>query len=284
MEHDGRIDHVSDTALWVATYRARESERPGALFRDPLAAKLAGERGRKIADAMPYSNIIEWALIVRTVAIDGLISKAVHDGADAVINLGAGLDTRPYRMRLPPSLRWVEVDFPNMIDLKNRELRDQTPVCKLEREACDLSNREARKALLAKLGRETRNAVILTEGLIYYLSAENAAELAVDLLAQPSFRHWIQDYRNGGGGKWRPRKWNARFKDAPMKFEEADWLGFFEKRGWEIEQNVLAADEAERIGRPAPMPFLWRLFMRLLPARKKEAFRKSYGYVMSRRP
>lgn len=39
------IRNISDTALWVAVYRARESEHPGALFHDPYARKLAGDRG-----------------------------------------------------------------------------------------------------------------------------------------------------------------------------------------------------------------------------------------------
>ena len=37
--------NISDTARWVAVYRAIESERPDAWFRDPLAKRLAGERG-----------------------------------------------------------------------------------------------------------------------------------------------------------------------------------------------------------------------------------------------
>ena len=40
---------ISDTALWVAVYRARETDRPDALFRDPLAYRLAGTRGEQIA-------------------------------------------------------------------------------------------------------------------------------------------------------------------------------------------------------------------------------------------
>jgi O-methyltransferase involved in polyketide biosynthesis len=40
---DTLIENVSDTAFWIAHYRAVESARPDALFRDPLAALLAGE-------------------------------------------------------------------------------------------------------------------------------------------------------------------------------------------------------------------------------------------------
>jgi O-methyltransferase involved in polyketide biosynthesis len=47
------VSNVSDTARWVATYRAWETARPDALFRDPLAARLAGERGQAITAMMP---------------------------------------------------------------------------------------------------------------------------------------------------------------------------------------------------------------------------------------
>src|SRR5690606_19356298 len=95
------IADVSDTALWVAAFRALESERPAALFQDLLAATLSGERGRAIARAMPYPKILAWMMAVRTVAIDRLIFEAVDAGVDTVVNIGAGLDTRPYRLELP---------------------------------------------------------------------------------------------------------------------------------------------------------------------------------------
>ena len=52
---DTLIESVSDTAFWIAHYRAVETKRRDALFRDPLAGVLAGDRGEKIARAMPMS-------------------------------------------------------------------------------------------------------------------------------------------------------------------------------------------------------------------------------------
>jgi len=49
MPADALIRDVSDTAIWVAQYRAEESGRPDAMFRDPLAKLLVGERGPQIA-------------------------------------------------------------------------------------------------------------------------------------------------------------------------------------------------------------------------------------------
>jgi len=89
------IENVSDTAFWIAHYRAQESARPDALFRDPLAGLLAGERGKKIATGMPMSFMTRWTVVIRTCLIDDYLRLALVQGVDTVLNLGAGLDTRP---------------------------------------------------------------------------------------------------------------------------------------------------------------------------------------------
>src|ERR1700722_6315973 len=109
------IEDVSDTAFMVATERAREGERKKPLFRDPLAGVLAGERGQRIVARLGRQAALgTWALAIRTVVIDDYIQAAIAKGVGLVVNLGAGLDTRPYRMQLPESLQWVEVGFPKV--------------------------------------------------------------------------------------------------------------------------------------------------------------------------
>jgi O-methyltransferase involved in polyketide biosynthesis len=49
MDREPLVRDISDTALWVAYYRAQETDRPDALFHDPFARALAGERGQKIS-------------------------------------------------------------------------------------------------------------------------------------------------------------------------------------------------------------------------------------------
>jgi methyltransferase (TIGR00027 family) len=115
------IGNVSDTAFMVAGFRAMETERPDAPFRDPLAAKLSGEHGRTILTTVPRRFVGAWSVVIRTVIIDALIQEAVAQGVDTILNLGAGLDTRPYGMDLPPALRGIEVDFPHVIELKEIE-------------------------------------------------------------------------------------------------------------------------------------------------------------------
>src|SRR3979490_2269975 len=103
------ITHVSDTARWVAIYRAMESERPDALFRDPYARRLAGPRGAEIVRDMPRGRAMAWPVIGRTAVVDEVSLPPVErDGVHTVLNLAAGLDTRPYRLSLPAGLRWIE--------------------------------------------------------------------------------------------------------------------------------------------------------------------------------
>lgn len=109
------VSGVSDTARWVAVYRAQESARPDALFHDDLADLLAGEQGRAIVAAAPRRIRDGWWLVARTKLIDDLIEDAIAQGCDRVLNLAAGLDTRPYRLNLPADLVWVEADLPALV-------------------------------------------------------------------------------------------------------------------------------------------------------------------------
>ena len=116
------ITHVSDTARWTALHRATESARPDALFRDPLAERLAGEHGRAIVARVPRTTRNGWWLVARTKIIDDAIAEAITDGCDRVLNLAAGLDTRPYRLDLPPDLTWVEADLPALLANQQKTL------------------------------------------------------------------------------------------------------------------------------------------------------------------
>lgn len=269
--------------MWVATYRAQESERPDALFHDRQAGLLAGERGRAMAKSMPFPAIMCWILVIRTVAIDRLIHKAISLGIDTVVNLGAGLDTRPYRMDLPPALRWIEVDFPDMIAYKDEKLAGEKPVCRLERVAVDLSDLALRRQLFDRINAESRSVLVITEGVIPYLTSEDAASLSKDLFAVPSFHYWIQDYRQGGMKQWAPKRMKNALKDAPFKFDKEDWLSFFTEQGWAIGETILAYNESVRVKRPFPFVFPWSLLTLVIPKKAQEKWRKATGYVMYRK-
>ena len=124
------IRDISDTARWAAVFRARETDRPDAVFRDPFARRLAGARGEEIANNLSAGNRQTWAWITRTYLFDQFIGQQVAQGVDMIVNLAAGLDARPYRMNLPASLNWVEVDLPDLLSYKEEILRDEKPVAR----------------------------------------------------------------------------------------------------------------------------------------------------------
>ncbi len=279
---DPAIRHVSDTAWWVASFRAEEGQRADAAFTDPLASLLSGDRGRAIARSIPRAAMVEWGMIIRTSAIDRLINEALIAGVDTVLNLGAGLDTRPYRMKLPASLRWVELDFPNIVELKDSTLAEYRPVCKLERVGIDLLDRPSRNKILARYGTTSKNTLVITEGVLSYFSIHDAATLASELHATPSIRFWIQDFDNAGKRRL-PRGWGAKLKAAPFLFQVKDWFEFFEKYGWRSSQVITSFEESQRINRPYPLDFPFGLILRAIPKTMSQKILSLSGAVLMQR-
>ena len=224
------IRNISDTARWAAVFRARETERSDALFRDPLARKLAGERGEQIAAAMKMHERNSWSWVMRTYLFDQHIVRGLASGVDTIINLAAGLDARPYRMDVPPTLRWIEVDLPELFAYKEEVLAGEKPRCVLQRVTLDLSDVAKRRALFAQVSASAKRVMVISEGLLIYLSAEDVGVLATDLAREPSFQYWALDVvspgllemlRKQGGGA------ELAHAGAPFKFAPPEGPGFF---------------------------------------------------------
>jgi methyltransferase (TIGR00027 family) len=252
------IRSVADTACWAAVYRARETERPDALFRDPFARRLAGQRGEEIAGAIPFSNKHTWSWITRTYLFDKFIAGQIREGVDFVLNLAAGLDARPYRMELPALLRWVEVDLPEMIDYKEQLLGAEKPRCTLERVRLDLANVDGRWDLFARLGRESKKTLVISEGLIIYLTVDDVANLARDLAAPASFQRWVTDLCSPGLLKMLQRNMGPKLSEgnASLQFGPAEGPEFFTPLGWKPLEARSLLHTAGRIKR---LPFFMRL-------------------------
>jgi methyltransferase (TIGR00027 family) len=256
------IRNISDTALLAAVYRARESERPDALFNDPFARRLAGDRGEQIAKSIVFSEKHAWSWFTRTYLFDQFIVRAIDQGCDMVVNLAAGLDARPYRMNLPSSLKWIEVDLPEITDYKEEVLRDEKPVCALERVRLDLEDVNARRDLFRKLNARANKALVLTEGLLIYLTTENVGVLAGDLAAQESFQYWVTDLASPALLRLMVKKMGQPFAQAaaPLKFAPAEGPEFFTPFGWkpvEVPSTFHTAGRLKRL--PLMMSFFYHL-------------------------
>jgi methyltransferase (TIGR00027 family) len=271
------VRNISDTARWAAVFRARETERTDALFRDPYAERLAGKMGVDIANTLPEGNSHAWAWVARTYLFDQFIAQEIEQGTDMIVNLAAGLDARPYRMPLPASLHWIEVDLPEILTYKEGILANEQPACALERIRMNLSDVSARRALFADLARRASRILILTEGLLIYLSAEEVARLAKDLAAGSHFRRWIMDLASPGLLRMMQRTTGKQLSQvgAPFKFAPADGPAFFTAHGWEPIDVKGLLKTATRFKRP---PFFLRLLGRL-PEQKGPAGNRPWSGV-----
>jgi methyltransferase (TIGR00027 family) len=245
------LRNISDTALWTAVYRARETERPNALFRDPLASRLAGERGRQIVAALPYGDRAAWSFIARTWVFDRFVIDEIGRGTDMVVNLAAGLDTRPYRMSLPATLQWIEIDLPGIIDYKEQVLRQEKAVCRLERVRLNLTDIKARRDLFAQLSGQAKRVLIICEGLLVYLSRDEVASLGKDLAMPPSFHSWALDLASPGLLKLLQKNLGGPLSQAgsPLKFGPEEGPAFFSPHGWKLVEVHSMLRTAARLGR-----------------------------------
>ena len=188
----GEITHVSDTALMVAACRALEAECPDGFVHDPFAARLAGERGMAILSGLPHPELFRFGIGVRSRFMDELLLEALASKPIAtVLSVGCGLDTRPWRLELPPDLRWIEVDFADMLDYKDALMSAETPRCRRERITADLNDAAERRTIYAAAGPSP--ALMVTEGLLMYLPAATVEALSAEAWQESGIAHWASD-------------------------------------------------------------------------------------------
>mmetsp|Transcript_90077 Transcript_90077/g.209561 ORF Transcript_90077/g.209561 Transcript_90077/m.209561 type:complete len:297 (+) Transcript_90077:54-944(+) len=192
---------VPQTAVFVATLRAFESDKEpnDRLFFDPWAKVLVGgEKWLKTsADKMLWGGSSKrdfWIdfLAARTRWIDDSISARVVAAPELqVVVLGAGLDTRAYRLESLRSKPVFEVDFAEVLEAKQTILSGGTtpaePLAKRAAVAADFSDGSWRDSLVAAGFNTLRPSLWLLEGLSGYLTGmeldqlfEGISELSTD--------------------------------------------------------------------------------------------------------
>jgi methyltransferase (TIGR00027 family) len=251
------VDHVSDTAYLVALYRAYESERADACIKDPLARKLAAPKAEYLEKAIPFNEAGIWMMALRTRLLDDHILKLVNEeGVDTVVNLAAGLDTRPYRLDLPSDVRWIEADFPEITRYKTERLADEKPRCRLERVVVDLNDNEARRRFFAAAFGPAKKALVITEGLLPYLKEETVRAIAADLKQASAVTAWLMDvtvmafidwFRAQVGMKEEPSS------DVKLQFAPIEGTEYFESLGWRTRVFDSFLDGSKRFNKQLPM-------------------------------
>jgi methyltransferase (TIGR00027 family) len=272
---------VSDTALWVAVYRAAETDRPDALFHDPYARRMAGERGQVIVEALPFGESMGWSIVVRTAVMDEVILRCIERGARTVLNLGAGLDTRAFRLELPPALRWLDVDLPAVTAYRRECLGSAAASCRHAHVEADLRDAAQRQRIISDAGSEGP-LLVITEGLLVYLTAAQVTELAKQLRGEARARWWLADLitpllQRTMGLVWRAQLDGA---DARFRFAPQDARDFFGTLGWREAEFHSTWTDSIRLGRTAPHGLAWDRFWRWSAPAAKEALKRMSGVAL----
>lgn len=273
------VERISDTALWAAAYRALEGQKPDPLFKDPFAGELAGDKGRRIAHNLKGGQTNAFSFGIRTRFFDDTILEAVKNrGVDGVFNLGSGLDTRAYRLDLPASLHWFDVDLPDIVSYMNEKMRAHQPRCLLERYSWDINDGASRQELLSKVGQKAKKVLVVSEGVITYFTSQQVDSLVKDLNALPCFKFWLHDFYSHKVIERLQKEWKSQFsQDAIFHFDPENWFKFFEARGWKIARWTTVIDEVRHLNRKLPPAWVvWKWLSRIGVIREKVPS----GYVL----
>jgi len=181
---------VSRTATVVALWRATESARSAAtrLFEDPFAPAFLGWRLRwtfHLSRLPGVGAVLPWSLIdghwtgsrgtvvVRTRYIDDTLGEALRRGVAQVVILGAGFDSRAYRIPGIEQIRVFEVDHPATQARKNdvvtRRLGTLPPHVTLV--PIDFTTHTLDTVMPGAGYRTEAKTFFICEGLTHYLSA-----------------------------------------------------------------------------------------------------------------
>ncbi len=231
-EHPGaaRLHGVAATCLLTLNARARESQRSDALFSDPEAEEALRRLG---LDTRRFDR--DWLTLtgvaIRTEILDEAARTFALRHPDGwVVNLGAGLCTRIFRLR-DASLRWIDVDASAVLDLRRSLLR-LPPHCHLVAgSALDAAWRTEARSLAGD-----RPVLIIAEGLLQYLTSAEVHRLVVSLATDfPTAEALLETVSPlaAAASRWQPslRALGLRVRSSPRDEREME--------GWSPRIRVL---------------------------------------------
>ena len=118
-------------------------------------------------------------IAIRTRFVDELLLEALgQHPIKTILSVGCGLDTRPWRLDFPSDARWIETDFADVLDYKDRLMSGEAPRCRRERLTVDLNEPAQRSALYKAAG--SAPALMITEGLQLYLPGSTVEALTAE--------------------------------------------------------------------------------------------------------
>jgi methyltransferase (TIGR00027 family) len=266
-------DRPSRTAEYMALFRAVETaERADRrLFEDPYAAALLTGRLKALAGLARLPAIgrlatcfldIGWprtrsSAVVRTRLIDDLVRQAMRGGARQALLLGAGFDSRPYRLEELRDVPVFEVDHPSTQRAKRQRLEARlgrlpgnVRFVPVDFEKDDL------EAALLHADFDTRAATVaIWEGVVSYLTPaavdQNFRMLARILAEQGQliFSYVHQGALDGSVAFQEARRWKSSVRSSGepfiFGFDPAGLADYLRPRGFALESDVSTAEAAK---------------------------------------
>jgi O-methyltransferase involved in polyketide biosynthesis len=105
--------------------------------------------------------------------IDQVVRDALGEGGRSVVEFGPGLDTRFFRLG-EKAARWVEVDFPEVISLRQRFLDPDPKRTLIARSMLDF-------AWIDEAAHLGERPLFIAEGVLYFLTAAQVREFLTTL-------------------------------------------------------------------------------------------------------
>jgi methyltransferase (TIGR00027 family) len=247
----------SASAQTVATVRAHLTWM--GIVDDPFAESMLRPRARLMARALRrwpgnrYAHSATFSfLAARTRFFDEEITRALDDGIDQVGIIGAGYDTRAWRLARA-GVDFFEVDHP--ATQRDKQLR--APIRGPRYVPVDLSDRGLAENLVSAGCRAGAASVFILEGLTMYLS-EDAVERTLSALAEfsgPGSRI-AANFTISGGGSVSPISratakliragWALSGEQTHRWLQDNDVAGLLKRTGWTEQANVPGPTLAER--------------------------------------
>jgi methyltransferase (TIGR00027 family) len=266
---------VGSTALFVATARALEAQKPNPLAVDPYAevfCRAVGGRAADVLDGKVPDHELKTSDFgehfvnfqgARTKYFDDYFVRAAEAGVRQVVILAAGLDSRAYRLSWPDGTTVFELDQPQVLEFKREVLSDHGAQPRAERREIAVDLREDWPQALRDNGFDpSQPSAWIAEGLLLYLPASAQEQLftGIDTLAAPGSHVGVED-----GAPLPEEEFEARLEEERAEPDQrvffqlvyneqhAPATEWFAQRGWIVEGTPLA-DYLRQVGRPVPGP------------------------------
>jgi methyltransferase (TIGR00027 family) len=270
---------VGSTALFVATARALEAQKPVPLAVDPFAEVFCRAVGGPAADVLDgkapdhHLKTPDWGEHfvnfqgARTRYFDEYFGRAAGAGVRQVVIVAAGLDSRAYRLDWPSGTTIFELDQPQVLDFKREVLASNGARPRAERREIAVDLRDDWPQALQGGGFDPGEpSAWIAEGLLIYLPAAAQEHLftGIDGLAAPGSHAAIEEGAPLESDEFEAKREEERAAMAEGTEERpffqlvynerhapaTEWFG---QRGWTAVGTPLA-DYLRQVGRPVPGP------------------------------